>query len=53
MKKLCSVVVCLAVAVLAPFGVSAKEDLEGTSDHAIVSRFQWSWIVDYVHTDFD
>ena len=53
MKKLCLVVVWLAVAAVAPLGVSAQEDLEGTSDHAIVSRFAGSWIVDYAHADFD
>ncbi len=53
MKRFCSVIVWLAVAVLVPSQVSAQEDVEGTSDHEIVSRFQGSWIIDYAHVEFD
>jgi len=53
MKKLCSVVVWLAIAAVVPLGVSAQEDLEGTNDHEIVSRFQGAWIIDYAHAEFD
>ena len=53
MKRFCSVIVWLAVAALVPSQVDAQEDLEGTSDHEIISRFQGSWIIDYAHVDFD
>ncbi len=53
MKKFCSIVVWLTWAALVPSQVDAQEDLEGTSDHEIVSRFQGSWIVDYAHAEFD
>ena len=53
MRRFYSVVVWLAIAALVPSQVNAQEDLEGTSDHEIVSRFQGSSIIDYAHADFD
>ena len=53
MKRFCSVIVWLAIVALVPSQVNAQEDLEGTSDHEIVSRFEGSTIIDYADAEFD
>lgn len=53
MKLLTRVVVCLLLSSILPAQVLAKNDVAGSKDHSLISRYANSYIKQYSFTDFD
>ena len=46
-------VVCLVLSLSAPFAVGQDQDLEGSKDHPLISRYPGSFIAKYLTKEFD